>query len=589
MSHLETINTPTDIKNMSISELNTLAEEIRTAILNRVSQTGGHVGPNLGAVELIIALHYVFNSPTDKFIFDVSHQSYAHKILTGRKHGFLNKDYFNQISGYTNPQESEHDLFMIGHTSTSISLACGVAKARDFAGRNENVIALIGDASLGGGEALEGLNFASELNSNLIIIINDNEMSIAENHGGLYKNLRLLRETNGTAQNNMFKAWGLEYQYIAEGHNIETLIQTFKQIKDMSKPLVLHVHTTKGKGFSFAEKNKEYWHYQMPFNLQTGESICQYSTEENYNTLTVNYLIQKVKQNKNIVVLTAGTPGALGFSPEKRLEMGNNLIDVGIMEEHAVAMCSGLAKNGAKPIFWVLSPFVQRTYDQLSHDLALNNNPAIILVSWNGIMGNDATHLGTFDIPMMSNIPNLVCLAPTSKEEYFAMLEWAMNNQSQPIVIRVPSIVFSASVSVDADYDNLNQFQTIQTGNTVAICALGCFLPLGYQVLEELKKQQINATLINPRFYSGIDTHLLNNLKENHQLVVTLEDGELNGGFGEKISRFYGNSNMKVLNFGAKKEFTDRIPLEKLYKKYHLTPDLIAQDIFAILKESQQA
>lgn len=585
MNYLETINTPSDIKNMSVLELNTLAKEIRTAILNRVSQTGGHVGPNLGAVEIIIALHYVFNSPTDKFIFDVSHQSYAHKILTGRKYGFLNKEYFNQISGYTNPQESEHDLFMVGHTSTSISLACGVAKARDFAKRNENVIALIGDGSLGGGEALEGLNFASELNSNLIIIINDNEMSIAENHGGLYKNLRLLRETKGTAQNNMFKAWGLDYQYISDGHNIETLIQTFKQIKNINNPIVLHIHTTKGKGFSFAEKNKEYWHYQMPFNLQTGESTFQYSTGENYNTLTVNYLTQKVKQNKNIVVLTAGTPGALGFSPEKRLEMGKNLIDVGIMEEHAVAMCSGLAKNGTKPIFWVLSPFVQRTYDQLSHDLALNNNPAVILVSWNGIMGNDATHLGTFDISMMSNIPNLICLAPTSKEEYFAMLEWAITCQSHPVVIRVPSMVFSSSAPVDIDYDNLNQFQTIQTGNTIAICALGSFLPWGYQVLEKLRKRQINATLINPRFYSGIDTHLLNNLKENHKLIVTLEDGELDGGFGEKISRFYGSSNMKVLNFGAKKEFTDRIPLEKLYEKYHLTPDLIVQDIFTTLKE----
>lgn len=583
MKYLDKVNKPEDIKTLSTNELDSLSAEIRDAILNRVSKVGGHIGPNLGMVEAIMALHYVFESPKDKFVFDVSHQSYAHKILTGRKHGFLDEAYFSQISGYTNPSESEHDCFMVGHTSTSVSLACGLAKSRDIKGEKHNVIAIIGDGSVGGGEALEGFNFASELNSNLIIVLNDNEMSIAQNYGGLYQNLSLLRATKGKAECNMFKAWGLDYHYVENGNSVEDLIETFKLVKNAKKATVVHIHTLKGKGYSFAENNKEPWHYNMPFDIASGSPKALPTSDETYNSLTVDYLINKAKSDPKVVVVNAGTPGAIGFTADKRQQIGKNFIDVGIAEEHAVAMVSAMAKDGCKPVFWVLSSFVQRTYDQLSHDLALNNNPAVILVSWNGIMPNDATHLGCFDIPLISNIPNIVHLAPTTKQEYLAMLDWAIEQNKHPVVIRVPAVVSYAEKAIVSDYDNLNTFIVEEDGKDVAIVAAGSFFNLGMQVAEQLKKQGIAPTLINPRFLSGIDEALLSNLKEKHKLVITLEDGELDGGYGEKISRFYAASSMRVLNFGAKKEFTDRVPLKTLYERYHLTVEQIVQDINNVL------
>lgn len=584
MTQLDKINSPADVKKLSMSELSDLSSEIRSAILNRVSKVGGHVGPNLGMVETIVALHYVFNSPKDKIVFDVSHQSYAHKILTGRKHGFLDENYFKEISGYTNPNESEHDFFMIGHTSTSVSLACGLAKSRDIKGEKHNVIAVIGDGSVGGGEALEGFNFASELMSNLIIVVNDNEMSIAENYGGLYQNLKLLRQTKGKAECNMFKAWGLDYHYVENGNSTEDMIDIFNQVKDTNKPTVIHIHTTKGKGYSFAEENREPWHYNMPFDIDSG--VSKYSFDGgNYNDITADYLIEKAKQDSKVVVVNAGTPGAIGFTADKRQQMGKNYVDVGIAEEHAVAMVSAMAKDGCKPVFWVLSPFVQRTYDQLSHDLALNNNPAVILVSWNGIMPNDATHMGSFDIPLISNIPNIVHLAPTTKQEYLAMLDWAIEQKQHPVVIRIPSAVINTDKVIDKNYENLNRFLVEKQGSEVAIIALGSFWALGEEVAQKLNVQGIAPTIINPRFISGIDEELLNNLKANHKLVITLEDGEVNGGFGEKIASFYGASNMRVLNFGAKKEFTDRIDINTLYQRYHLTPELIVQDINEVLNK----
>ena len=582
MTLLDKINSPQDIKKLNTAELESLAQEIRAAILNRDSKIGGHVGPNLGIVEATIALHYVFNSPVDKIVYDVSHQSYPHKLLTGRRDGFLNDEKMNQISGYTNPNESEHDFFTIGHTSTSVSLACGLAKARDLKGQNHNVIAVIGDGSLSGGEALEGLSNAAVLNSNIIIIVNDNEMSIAENHGGLYTNLRLLRETDGRAECNLFKALGFDYHYVADGNSVAQMIDILSHIKDTNRPTLLHIHTLKGKGYKFAEENKEQWHWNLPFDIQSGKISLELGNEENYNDITFDYLNHKIKQDKDVVILTAGTPGAFGLSPDRRQQLGANYVDVGIAEEHAVAMSSALAKGGCKPVFCVWSSFVQRTYDQLSQDLAINNNPAVILVFSGAISAMDVTHLGCFDIPLIGNIPNIVYLAPTTKEEYLAMLEWGIEQTEHPVVIRVPTQVIHASAPVKADFGSLNRFEVVRPGQDVAILALGSFLTLGMQTADKLKEQGINATVINPRYITGIDENLLNNLKKNHQIVVTLEDGEIDGGFGEKITRFYGTDNMKVLNFGAKKEFTDRVPLEELYRRYHLTPDLIAADILKI-------
>ncbi len=584
---LDKIENPNDLKTLSLEEMNQLAEEIRKAILNRVSKVGGHVGPNLGIVETTIAMHYVFNSPIDKIVFDVSHQCYPHKILTGRKRGFLEEEEFDNVSGYTNPDESEHDIFRVGHTSTSISLACGLAKARDLKKEKGNIIALIGDGSLSGGEAFEGLDNAAELNSNFIVIVNDNDMSIAPNYGGLYKNLKQLRETEGKAECNFFKALGFDYCYVKNGNNIQELIQTFKKVKDIDHPIVVHIQTLKGKGLEYAENNKEAWHWSIPFEIEKGKKKIDKNTNtQTYPEITAKYLEKKAKEDEKVMVITPATPGICGFTPEFRKELGKQFIDVGIAEEHAIAYGSGLAKNGTKPIIAISSSFIQRTYDQLSQDLAMNNSGAVILVYRNGISGTDMTHLGGFDIPLISNIPNIVYLAPTCQEEYLSMLEWGIEQNKHSVVIRVPNdIAIQRNLLVQKDYYNINEYKIEEQGEKVAIIALGNFYSLGKTVKEKLQeKLNINATLINPRYITGIDTKVLEEIKKEHELVITLEDGILEGGFGEKITRFYGNSNMKVLNFGAKKEFADRVPLQELYQKYHLTEDLIVSDIIDVMK-----
>ncbi len=577
MAILDKINSPQDVKELSLDEMEALASEIRNGILTRVNTIGGHLGPDLGIVEATIALHKVFNSPVDKFVFDVSHQCYPHKMLTGRKDGFANP-LNTDISGYFNPNESEHDTFIIGHTSTSVSLATGVAKARDLKGEKYNVIALIGDGSLSGGEAFEGLNNASVLGSNIIIIVNDNEMSIAENQGGLYENLALLRETNGKAELNYFKTFGFDYYYVENGNDIGDLIEVFESVKDTNKPTVVHIHTLKGKGYKPAEENKEWGHWVLPHFMDEKSETA--APVESYASITTDFILEKQKKDNTVITISPATPGATGFGQDFRDALGKNYTDVGIAEEHAVAYSSALAKNGAKPVLSILSSFIQRTYDQLSQDLALNNSPATILVNWGAISEMDATHLGSFDIPLISNIPNIVYLAPTCKEEYLKMLDYALEQTEHPVVIRVPFGAVVSSGKVDeTDYSLLNKFDVVEEGSDIAIIGLGNFYHLGKKVKEQLKSQNINATLINPKFITGVDENVLNKLKGNHKLVITLEDGCVDGGFGEKISRFYGNSDVKVLNFGGKKEFTDRVPLNVLYKRYHLTPELIVDDI----------
>lgn len=475
---IEKINSPKDIKKMSNDELVILSSEIRDAMMNRISKCGGHFGPNFGIVEMTIALHYVFNSPIDKIVFDVSHQSYAHKILTGRKDGYICEEQFNKISGFANSDESEHDFFKLGHTSTSISLASGLAKSRDLKENKENVIAIIGDGALSGGEALEGLNFVSELKSNFIIIVNDNGMSIAENHGGIYENLKKLRETMGEHPCNLFKAMDLDYIYVDEGNNIEKLVETFSKVKDINHPIVVHINTQKGKGYKFAEENKEVWHNRRPFDVDTG-NLKKSSETESYENINAEYLLNKIKNDPKVVAVVAGVPSCIGFTKEKREIAGNQFVDVGIAEEHAVAFCSGIAKNGGKPIFATQSSFMQRTYDQLSQDLCLNNNPATILVNRASIYGDkDVTHLGLYDIAMMSNIPNLVYLAPTCKEEYLAMLDWSIEQNKYPVAIRIPyNGVISSNKQIDIEYGNLNKYKIEVKGEKIAIIALRRFFP----------------------------------------------------------------------------------------------------------------
>lgn len=583
--YIEKINQPTDVKNLNSEQLHVLADEMRQALLQKLSKHGGHFGPNLGMVEATIALHYVFNSPTDKIVYDVSHQSYPHKMLTGRKDAFLYEDKYDDVSGYSNPDESDHDFFTIGHTSTSVSLACGLAKGRDLKGDSENIIAVIGDGSLSGGEALEGLDFASELNSNLIIVVNDNDMSIAENHGGLYKNLKQLRDTDGKSECNLFKSMGLDYVFVKDGNDIDSLITAFEQVKDSTYPVVVHICTQKGKGYKIAEENKENWHYCGPFNLETGKSDMSQDGGEDYSSMTADILLKKMKEDKTVVGITSATPTVFGFTEDKRKEAGSQFVDVGIAEETAVALASGIAKNGGKPVYGVYSTFIQRTYDQLSQDLCINNSPATILVYWASVYGmNDVTHLGIYDIPMMSNIPNLVYLAPTTKEEYLAMLDWSIEQNDHPVAIRVPISVVSDGKKVTKDFGKLNEYEVTQNGSKVAIVALGSFYSVGAKTAEIIEnKTGLKPTLINPIYITGTDDKLLEQLKENHDIVITVEDGVLDGGFGEKIARFYGNSDVKVLNYGLKKEFIDRYNAEEIVKANRLTPEQIAEDVCGII------
>lgn len=577
--YIEKINGPEDVKKLNIEEMTALAEEMRHALLKRASIHGGHFGPNFGMVEAIIALHYVFESPKDKMVFDVSHQTYPHKMLTGRKDAYLYEEHYDDVTGYSCPQESEHDHFTVGHTSTSVSLACGLAKARDLRGESANVIAIIGDGSLSGGEALEGMDFAAELDSNMIIVVNDNDMSIAENHGGLYSNLKLLRETNGQAECNLFKAMGLDYVYVDHGNDLRELIGAFKQVKDSKKPVVVHINTLKGKGYKPAEEHKEEWHWHLPFDIETGKS--HFPEVEDYSSVTCEYLIEKIKQDPTVVAITSGTPTILGFTQEKRKQAGRQFVDVGIAEETAVALASGIAKGGGKPVYGVYSSFIQRTYDQISQDLCIDGNPATIVVYTGSVFGmTDVTHLGLQDIPMLSNIPGLVYLAPTTKEEYLSMLDWSVEQKEMPVAIKLPGgDMVSDGREVTKDWSQLNTYEVTEKGSKIALIGLGTFYSLALQTAEMLEKKGIHATVINPYYITGLDKGLLEKLKADHDTVVTLEDGIMNGGFGEKIARFYGSSDMKVYNYGLKKEFLDRYDVNEVLKENHLTAEQIVNDV----------
>ena len=582
--YLEKIKSPKDVKALSMEQLHVLAKEMREGVLCRDSNVGGHVGPNLGIVEATIAMHYVFNCPEDKFVFDVSHQSYPHKMLTGRAYGYYDTKRMSEISGYSSPTESpEYDQFEVGHTSTSISLATGLQKARDIKGTKENIVVVIGDGSLSGGEALEGLDEAGELGTGIIIIVNDNEMSIAENHGGLYKNLQLLRETNGEAECNLFRAMGLDYRYIADGNDVETLINTLENVKGITHPIVLHIHTQKGKGYAPAEEHKEEWHWSVPFDIATGKPKAE-TNGEDYGNMTAEFLLQEMKKDPTIVAVTSGTPTVAGFFKARRDEAGKQHIDVGIAEEQAVAMISGMAKGGIKPVYNVYSTFIQRTYDQIAQDLCINGNPALINVFWASLYGmNDITHIGFYDIPMLSNIPNLVYLAPTCWEEYKAMMTWGLKQTSHPVAIRVPGGgVRHCEEKFDEDYAELNRFKITHKGKEIAIIGLGAFHALAEQAADLLKeKYNIDATIINPRFITGLDEEMLTALMDDHAKVIILEDGAIEGGFGEKIARFYGATDMKTYCFGIKKGLYDRYDYQQMAEANELTPQQIVARIMS--------
>ena len=581
---LDTINSPKDLKKYSVPELETIAGEIREGLFNRLTKIGGHFGPNFGFVEATIALHYVFDSPKDKFVFDVSHQAYAHKMLTGRKAGYFDDKRFSEDSGYTNPDESEHDFFNIGHTSTSIALALGLAKGRDVLGKKENIVAIIGDGSLSGGEAMEALSVAgSELNSNFIIVVNDNEMAIAETHGGIYKNLKALRDSNGKAENNWFTAFGLDYLYEEKGNDIASLIKVFQQVKDSNHPVVVHIHTQKGKGYELAEKDKESWHWCMPFDRSTGKPTVNFGSGESYFGMTSQYIVEKAKKDKDFVVVTPAMPMAVGLGPKERKILGNQYIDTGIAEEAAVAIASGIAKNGAKPLVVTNMTFLQRAYDQISQDVCINKTPVTMLMNYSSFDGlTDVTHLGIFGLAAFTNIPNLVVLCPSSAEEYISMLDWSIDQKDNPVLILIPGNQVTHRPA-DKNYDDLNRFKIEQNGEKVAVIALGDFYQKGEEVAAAIKEKcGFTPTLINPRFASGLDEKLLRELEKNHQLVITLEDGILEGGFGQKIASFYGSSKMLVKNYGLGKKFYDRYNPAELLRECGMTTEQIVEDVKAL-------
>ena len=582
---LTEIKSPADIKSLSVDQLDAVVKDIREALLTKLSRHGGHIGPNLGMVEASVAMHYVFDLPKDKIIYDVSHQSYVHKMLTGRMDAFIDPEHYGDVTGYTNPKESPTDIFTIGHTSTAVSLAGGLVKARELRGGDEKIIAVVGDGSLSGGEAFEGLDFAATLESGFIIVVNDNDMSIAENHGGLYANLRALRESDGNATCNYFKALGLDYRYVPYGNDIRSLVEAFEAVKDIDHPVVVHIATQKGKGYAPAETDRETFHFGGPFDIPTGRPLHVSETPD-YGELTAEYLLNMMKSDPKVVAITAGTPGVIGFTPERRRQAGRQFVDVGIAEQEAVALASGIAKGGCKPFFGVVSSFIQRAYDQLSQDVAINSTSPVFGIFYGTICGmNDVTHLGWFDIALVSNIPSIVYLAPTCLEEYLAMLDWAMNQNDHPVAIRVPGTkVISTGRKYPSDYSDIDAYAVAHRGERVALIGAGAFFPLAEEVAELLKEKGFDATVINPRFLSGLDKQLLLELTEDHQLVVTMEDGVLDGGFGEKIARFYGDRPMNVKCYGVSKKFLDGYSYDEILRENRLTAPQIADDILASLE-----
>lgn len=580
---LKNINGPSDIKKLSLAELNQLAGEIREGLFNRLTHVGGHCGPNFGFVEATIALHYVFDSPHDKFVFDVSHQSYAHKMLTGRRFGYIDNDRFAEDSGYSNPHESEHDLFNIGHTSTSVSLATGLAKARDLLGRSENVIAVIGDGSLSGGEAMEGLNVAgSEINGNLIIVVNDNQQSISETHGGLYKSLADLRASKGASANNIFKAFGLDYIYEDNGNDIASLIKVFRSVKDIKHPVVVHINTTKGKGFALAEQNKEAWHWTVPFNHNTGLPTVAVPPVT-YTSVAREYIMRRAETDDKFVLVTPNMPGSFGFTPDLRAKLGSKFVDVGIAEEQAVAMASGLAKGGANPLIITNTTFMQRAYDQLSQDLCINGNAVTILLNYANFDGlTDVTHLGIFGISAFSNIPNLTVLAPSNRAELVSMLDWSLDKANRPVIILMPGNAVTDGTT-QQPYDP-TKYNVTQHGEKVAVIALGDFYAKGQSLAEYIEKSLgFTPTLADARNASTIDAATLDEIAKNCKVVVTLEDGILDGGLGQKIAAHYATTDVKVLTYGLNKVFYDRYDPNELLKSLGITNEQMTAKIAELL------
>lgn len=569
---LNKIAGPKDVKKLSIPEMEKLAQEIRTLIVEKDAAEGGHLGPDLGIVEATIAYHYVFDAPKDKLIWDISHQTYPHKMLTGRAKAWLDPDHYEDVTPYSNPDESPYDYYAVGHTSTSVALATGMAKARDLMGQRENIMALIGDGSLTGGLAFEGLNNAAIEPHNLVVVVNDNQWSIDKNVGGVVTSLKKLRDSNGQTAENPFKAMGFDYRYVADGNDLSAMIDAFKAVKDVDHPILLHINTLKGKGYEPAVKDEEAHHWVSPFNLEDDQPLAAENQKPTSKSVALDVIKEQIDAGQNIMAINAAIPGVFNLDDFKN-EYPANYTDVGIAEQESVAFATGFAKEGGIPVLMENSTFLQRAFDQLSHDTAANDLPVVMLVAGGTISSQSKTHLGIFDQVMISNLPNWIYLAPTTLAEEKTMLEWAIKQKKHPVAIKVPgNVPETDQQDVITDYSTINY--QIKPGKEVAVIGLGAFYQLGEKVANKL-----DATLVNPLSANILDEKALDQLAANHKVIVTLEDNILDGGFGQKVASYLGNKDVKVLNYGQNRVYTDQTPVAEIYQQNHLTLEQIVADV----------
>ena len=569
---LNKISGPQDLKKLSIAQMQQLAQEIRTLILEKDAAEGGHLGPDLGIVEATIAYHYVFDAPKDKIVWDVSHQTYPHKMLTGRALAWLDPDHYEDVTPYSNPDESPYDYYAVGHTSTSIGLATGMAKARDLMGNHENIMALIGDGSMTGGLAYEGLNNAAIEKHNLVVVVNDNQMSIDENVGGLVTALKKLRDSNGETKENPFTAMGFDYRYVTDGNDIKSMIEAFKAVKDVDHPILLHINTLKGKGYKPAIDEEEAHHWVMPFDLKTDKPLAPASEAPTANSVALDVVSEEIEKGTNLMAINAAIPGVFGLDKIKN-KYPDHYTDVGIAEQESVAFAAGAAKEGAVPVLFENSTFLQRAFDQLSHDVAANDLPVVMMVAGGGISGTSKTHLGIFDQVMISNLPNWIYLAPTNLAEEKAMMTWAIKQRKHPVAIKMPTKAVPENGDAQEDYSKITY--QIKPGKDVAILALGDM----YAIFGEKVAQELNATLVNPVSANILDKDALDKLAKENKVIVTIEDNTLDGGFGEKVASYLGDKDVKVLNYGQKRVYTDQTPLKDILKDNRMTVEQIVEDI----------
>lgn len=569
---LNQISSPADLKKLDIKQMQKLAEEIRTLILEKDAAEGGHLGPDLGIVEATIAYHYVFDAPKDKIVWDVSHQTYPHKMLTGRALAWLDPAHYQDVTPYTNPDESPYDYYAVGHTSTSIALATGMAKARDLMGNHENIMALIGDGSMTGGLAYEGLNNAAIEPHNLVVVVNDNQMSIDDNVGGLVTALKKLRDSNGKTKENPFTAMGFDYRYVADGNDIESMIKAFEAVKDVDHPILLHINTLKGKGYQPAIDNEEAHHWVMPFDLKTDKTTVPMPEGPTANSVAMDVMKEYIEDGDKIMAINAAIPSVFGLDEIKE-KYPENYHDVGIAEQESVAFAAGMAKEGAIPVLFENSTFLQRAFDQLSHDVAANNLPVVMMVAGGGMSGTSKTHLGIFDQVMVSNLPNWIYLAPTTLAEEKAMMEWAIKQRKHPVAIKMPTKRVPEGQEFSHDYSEIKY--DIKPGKDVAILALGDM----YSMLGEKVADELGASLVNPVSANILDKDTLDKLANENKVIVTLEDNLLDGGFGEKVASYLGDKDVKILNYGQKRVYTDQVPLKQILKDNRMTVDQIVEDV----------